>query len=66
MSTLLSDVQAYVSQNIGGFHEWRLLNLQRLRLSQLLRRKNPYLFRAKDIATGQDLVKTLLDAHLSS
>lgn len=66
MASLLSDVQAYVGTHIGGFHERRLLNLQRLKLSQLLRRKNPYLFRAKDIATGQDLVKTLLDAHLSS
>ncbi len=66
MSTLLSDVQAFVSQNIGEFHDRRLQNLQTLKLASLLKRKNPYLFRAKDIATGQDLVRTLLDAHLSS
>jgi hypothetical protein len=29
-------------------------------------RKNPYLFRARNLNTAQDLVKTLLDAHLSS
>lgn len=31
-----------------------------------MKRKNPYLFKAKNIATAQDLIKSLLDAHLSS
>ena len=44
----------------------RLKNLQKLKLNQILKRKNPYLFKAKNILTAQDLVKGLLDAHLSS
>ncbi|MBI3344455.1 MAG: cytosolic protein [Gammaproteobacteria bacterium] len=32
----------------------------------MLKRKNPYLFKAKNVQLAQDLVKTLLDAHLSS
>ena len=32
----------------------------------VLKRKNPYLFKAKNINTAQDLVKTILDAFLSS
>jgi hypothetical protein len=32
----------------------------------VLARKNPYLFRAKNVLTANDLVKSLLDAHLSS
>lgn len=32
----------------------------------MLARKNPYLFRAKNVLTANDLVKSLLDAHLSS
>ena len=39
---------------------------EELKLSKILKRKNPYLFKAKNILTAQDLVKTLLDAHLSS
>ena len=31
-----------------------------------LKRKNPYLFKAKNINTAQDFVKTILEAHLSS
>jgi hypothetical protein len=32
----------------------------------VIERKNPYLFKAKNITTAQDLVKLLLDAYLSS
>ncbi len=35
-------------------------------MEELLLRKNPYLFKSKGIDTGIDLVKSLLDAHLSS
>ena len=60
------DVIAYIEKNISTFHEKRLQNLDALKLAKILRRKNPYLFKAKNILTAQDLVKTLLDAHLSS
>jgi hypothetical protein len=62
----LADVTTYVEQNIGTFHAKRLQSLSDLRLDLILRRKNPYLFKAKDILTCEALVKTLLDAHLSS
>jgi len=62
----LDDVTAFVEQNIGSFHQRRVSSLQGLELQQILKRKNPYLFKAKNIQTAQDLVKSLLDAHLSS
>lgn len=62
----LNDVTLFVEENIGSFHERRLNSLQSLKLKQILKRKNPYLFKAKDISTPQDLIKVLLDAHLSS
>ena len=62
----IEDVKAYVQKNIGTFHSSRLQNLQQLKLSQILKSKNPYLFKAKNILLAQDLVRTLLDAHLSS
>ncbi len=62
----LKDVINYVENNIGEFHSRRLNSLQSLQLQKILKRKNPYLFKAKNILTAQDLVKNLLEAHLSS
>jgi hypothetical protein len=61
-----SDVISYVENNIGSFHKKRLQSLEKLSLTKILTRKNPYLFKAKNILTAQDLVKALLDAFLSS
>lgn len=62
----LKDIVNFVEQNIGEFHQRRALSLQNLKLAQVLRQKNPYLFKAKNINDAHDLVKLLLDAHLSS
>lgn len=62
----VKDVQDYVSKHIGGFHKARLDSLSKLRLDKVLGRKNPYLFKAKNIVVASDLVKGLLDAHISS
>jgi hypothetical protein len=65
-SISVDDVRKYVKENIKYFHKARLDRLCSLRLDDLLKRKNPYLFRAKNITLAQDLVKTLLDSYLSS
>ena len=62
----LHDITAYVEANIDTFHQARLASLAHLNLEKIVRRKNPYLFRAKNILTAHDFVKMLLDAHLSS
>lgn len=62
----LEDVKAYVEQNIGDFHESRLNSLKKLKLDTILKRKNPYLYKAKNILIAGDLIKFILDAHLSS
>ena len=62
----MEEVKGYVEQNVGKFHEKRLQNIERLKLKTILKRKNPYLFKAKNILTASDLIKSLLDAHLSS
>ncbi len=62
----LNDVVNFVEGNIGEFHERRADSLQNLKLIQVLKRKNPYLFKAKNINDAHDLVKLILDAHLSS
>lgn len=62
----LQDVVTYVEQNIGTFHANRLAKLEELNLTDLLSRKNFYLFRAKNLVTAETLVRTVLDAFLSS
>ena len=61
------EVFAYVRNNIiQPFYQLRLEKLNELSLHDVLKRKNPYLFKAKNITTAQDFVTELLQAHLSS
>ncbi len=62
----LKDVTQYVEDNIGTFHQKRISSLNTLSLSKVLKRKNPYLFKAKYVLTAQEIVKGLVDAHISS
>lgn len=61
-----STIAAFIEQNIPAFHQRRLESLGKLKLDNVLRRKNPYLFKAKNVNTAGELVKGILDAHLSS
>ncbi len=62
----LRDVSQYVEDHIGTFHQKRISSLDTLSLSKVLRRKNPYLFKAKYVLTAEQIVKGLVDAHISS
>lgn len=62
----LTDVTQYVEENIGTFHLKRIKSLDNLKLSQILKRKNPYLFKAKYTLTSETIIKGLVDAHISS
>jgi hypothetical protein len=61
----LEKVCEYVNDNIVDFHERREKSLEELKLEKLLR-KNPYLFKAKNINTAGELISGLLEAFLSS
>jgi hypothetical protein len=56
----------YVENNIGTFHEKRIQSLDKLKLSQVLKRKNPYLFKAKNVLTADQIIRGIVDAHISS
>jgi len=62
----LSDVTHYVENNIATFHNKRIQSLDDLKLSQILKRKNPYLFKAKYLLTSEAIIRGLVDAHISS
>lgn len=61
----LDEVNEFVNVHIVDFHQRRIKSLEELQLNKLLK-KNPYLFRAKNITTAPDLVNGLLEAFLSS
>ena len=62
----LNDVRRYVNENIDTFHNSRIARIKKVSLNDVLRRKNPYLFRAKNIRSAADLVDSILNAYLSS
>ena len=63
----LQEIKEYVETNISTFHAKRLEYIkQKVDLNKILKQKNPYLFRAKNILTAQDLIKGFLDAFLQS
>lgn len=61
------ELQTFISEGvITPFYDIRLQKLNELTFSGIMRRKNPYLFKAKNIQTAEELVRYILDAFLSS
>ena len=65
-NNLKQAVEGYISANISFFHEARIEKLKTLKLENLLKRKNPYLYKAKDLNTPQAGVENLASAFMSS
>lgn len=62
----LQEVYEYVEKYISIFHQRRLDYVQnKIDLLKILKQKNPYLFRAKNVLTAQDLIKGFLDAFFA-
>jgi hypothetical protein len=62
----LTDVTQYVEKNIGTFHQKRIERLNKLKLKTVLKKKNPYLFKAKHLLTANEIVQGIADAYISS
>jgi len=62
----LKDITQYVEDNIGIFHQKRTDSLNKLKLKTILKKKNPYLFKAKYLMTADQIIKGLTDAFISS
>lgn len=63
---LINSITQYVEKHIGEFHANRIAKLQSLNLKELLSRKNPYMFRAKNIITAGETVESIASATMSS
>lgn len=65
MAIDLNKIHEYVEANLSLFHSKRLESLDRLDISKIIERKNPYLFRAKNLGPAE-LVRSFADAIISS
>lgn len=61
-----STICDFANDKIVSFHENRLRVLENLELRNVLKKKNPYLFRAKHLMTASELISSIMDAFLSS
>lgn len=62
----ISTLNDFVNINIEKFHNNKLKTLSDINLKNILKKKNPYLFKAKNIALASDFITEILDAFLSS
>lgn len=62
----LKTVSEYVENHIGEFHQKRIERLETLKLKSVLKRKNPYLFKAKYLLTAEQIIRKLSEAFISS
>ena len=62
-----NEINEYIAESVmKSFYEKRLEKLSELNLATILKRKNPYLFKAKNIETSGEFVKYIFDSYLSS
>lgn len=60
-------LSTFITNNlVTPFYDDRFEKLKEVELISVLKRKNPYLFRAKNVQTAEELVRQVLDAYLSS
>lgn len=63
----INEIVEYVEVHISNFHHKRLQSIkEKIDLNKILKQKNPYLFKAKNIIDAHDLMKGFLDAFLQS
>lgn len=62
----ITEVIDYVEDNISSFHQKRIDRLKKLKLETVLKKKNPYLFKAKNVLTADEIVRGIADAFISS
>ena len=60
------DLVSYVKSNIGEFHAKKLEKVKTINLGDILKSKNPYLFKAKNVTKASEIIGGILGAYISS
>ncbi|WGL95591.1 PmeII family type II restriction endonuclease [Arsenophonus nasoniae] len=58
-----SFIESYIDDK---FHKKKEDKIKKLKLSDITKRKNPYLFKAKGLTSASDLIKSIMEATVSS
>lgn len=67
MKNNYKDYHKFLTENIViPFYEKRLEKLEKAKLSDFLEKKNPYLLKAKNLTSSEEIVKSIVDSFLSS
>ena len=61
----IAEMEDLISKCLHDFYERRLQRLNKLKLKEFLKRKNPYLFRALGIQKASEIVERVLSDYLS-
>ena len=61
-----NELREFVNSGILEFHRKKIERLKNINLEDILRKKNPYLFKAKNITIASDLIINIMDAFLFS
>lgn len=61
-----AELQRLIADRLADFYQRRMQRLGTLKLKQILRRKNPYLFKAIGTLSANEIVEGILSAYLSS
>ena len=62
----IDQLQTLISKCLQDFYERRVRKLEKLRLKDFLRRKNPYLFKALGTQKAQDIIEPILTAYIGA
>ena len=62
----INDITQYVENNINVFHQKRIERLDKLKLKTILKKENPYLFKAKYVLSAEEIIRSITDAFISS
>lgn len=62
----IDELQTLIGKCLQGFYERRVRKLEKLRLKDFLRRKNPYLFKAMGTQKAQDIIEPILTAYIGA
>lgn len=66
MSIKEKQLEVFVKEKLNDFYTRRLEKLSSLELRKVLKRKNPYLFRAIGVEKASEFVELILQAYMSS
>ena len=61
-----NELEMLIGKCLQDFYERRVRRLEKLRLKDFLRRKNPYLFKALGTQKAQDIVEPILTAYIGA